>query len=285
MTCQFNCKVFSRDQAKPHLWCSTQLEDVSFSDDKTSFYAKDCALELSEDGNSYTIKSANDERAIVNVKVTRSTPGFHAGETGKTLFGTDLSNPWGTMRHAFWPRCVSEGTIVTKEGPIEFKGQAMFAYALQGMKPHHCAARWNFVDFQGKDYSALLMEYTTPPSYGSTVVTVGAIVKDGVIVTAGTGASATHTSIKADEENDWPEPTAVKFSWNGKSADDKAVEASIEGSLGPRIDKVDIMAEVPGFVKKIVAGTAGTKPYIYQVRGTPLAPLLLSLMICSTRRR
>jgi hypothetical protein len=25
------------------------------------------------------------------------------------------------------------------------------------------------------------------------------------------------------------------------------------------------MAEVPGFIKKIVAGAAGTKPYIYQV--------------------
>ncbi len=41
--------------------------------------------------------------------------------------------------------------------------------------------------------------------------------------------------------------------------------AECSGSLGPRIDRVDIMAEVPKFVKQIVAGAAGTRPYIYQV--------------------
>ena len=59
--------------------------------------------------------------------------------------------------------------------------------------------------------------------------------------------------------------TAIKFAWSGKSSDGQVVDAVIEGSLGPRVDKVDVMAEVPGFVKKIVAGAAGTKPYIYQV--------------------
>lgn len=264
-TCQFNSKVFYPRAAKPNLWCSDQLSEVEFSDDKINFYAKDCAVELSEDGTTYTIKSLTNALAIVNVTVTRTAPGFQVGNDGKTYFGTDLTNPWGSMRHAFWPRNKVEGTITTKDGPINFKGKALFIHALQGMKPHHAAAKWNFVDFQGPTYSAVLMEYTTPPSYGSTVVNVGGIAKDGELVTAGSSNSATHTSVKQDTENDWPEPSEVRFTWSGKTKDGKSVEAIMEGPLDERLDKVDVMAEVPGFVKKIVASAAGTKPYIYQV--------------------
>lgn len=223
-------------------------------------------MELSEDGTSYTIKSMNDQRSIVNLKVTRTTPGFVVGKTGKTLYGTDLNNPWGSMRHAFWPKCVAEGTITTPDGPIDFKGKAFYNFALQGMKPHHAAAKWTFLNFQGPTYAATMMQFTTPPSYGTTTVNVGGIVKDGEIIFAGADNLATHTKTKPDSENEWPEPEEVKLVWSGKTKDGKEAEALIEGSLGARQDRVDVMAEVPAFVKKIVAGAAGTKPYIYQVR-------------------
>ncbi|KAI0860664.1 survival factor 1 [Xylaria cubensis] len=274
-TVQFNSKIFYTDKSKPHLWCSTPLTDYDFSDDKTSFYAKDCAVELSEDGKSYAIKSMNDERSIVNLKVTRTAPGFVAGKDGKTLYGTDLSNPWGSMRHAFWPRCEAEGSIVTPDGPIDFKGKALFVMALQGMKPHHAAAQWDFLEFQGPTYSAILMEFTTPPSYGATVVGVGGIVKDGEIITAGATCHATHTKTNEDI-NGWPEPIEAKFTWSGATKDGKAVEAVIEGPT-ERQDCVDVMAEVPGFVKTIVASAAGTKPYIYQFAPQKLVTLKLKI--------
>lgn len=264
-TCQFNSKVFYLDESKPHLWCSTPLHNQDFSEDKTNFYADDCAVELSEDGTSYTIKSMNDQRSIVNIKVTRTAPGFVAGKSGKTLYGTDLSNPWGSMRHAFWPRCVAEGTITTPDGPIDFSGKAFYAFALQGMKPHHAAANWTFADFQSPSYSAVMMQFTTPPSYGTTTVNVGGIAKDGELVCAGVANEAVHTKSKPDSENEWPEPEELRLTWNGTTKDGKTVEAILEGPLETRLDKVDVMAEVPGFVKKIVAGAAGTKPWIYQV--------------------
>ena len=131
------------------------------------------------------------------------------------------------------------------------------------------AARWNFVNFQSPTYSAVMMEYTTPPSYGSTVVNVGGIATDGKIICAGSSNSAKHSEIKGDPENDWPEPGAVDFVWS----DGKGTEAELQGPLGPRLDRVDVMAEVPKFVKQIVANAAGTKPYIYQVCvSLPLPP-------------
>jgi hypothetical protein len=207
-----------------------------------------------------------DKRSVVNIKITRTAPGFVAGKTGKTVYGTDPANPWGYIRHAFWPRCVAEGTITTPEGAIDFKGQAFYSFAMQAMKPHHAAGKWSFANFQGPEYSAIMMQFTTPPSYGTTTVSVGGIAKDGEIVVAGVNNSATHTKTKPDADNQWPEPEEIKFTWSGSTKDGKAVEAVIEGPLGPRLDRVDVLAEVPGFVKQIVAGAAGTKPYIYQVR-------------------
>jgi len=38
----------------------------------------------------------------------------------------------------------------------------------------------------------------------------------------------------------------------------------VQGELGARVDRVDVLAEVPGFVKAIIAQAGGLKPYIYQ---------------------
>ena len=266
VTVQFNVKIFyPRSENKPNLWCSDPVSNVDFSEDKTSFYAQDCAIELSEDGNSYTIKSAVNKQSIVNLKVTKVAPGFQIGVDGKTLYGTDLKNPWGYMRHAFWPRNRAEGTITTEEGTINLKGSALFIMAMQGMKPHHAAAKWTFANFQGPSHSAIMMEYTTPPSYGSSVVNIGGIIKDDKILYAGCSNTVAHSKIKDDPQNDWPEPEEVKFEWSGKTKDEKSIQAVLEGPLDQRLDKIDVMAEVPAFVKNIVAAAAGTKPYIYQV--------------------
>ncbi len=143
------------------------------------------------------------------------------------------------------------------------------------------AAKWNFVNFQTPTYSAVMMEYTTPPSYGSTVVNVGGLARDGEIICAGSSNSVEHTEIQTDPDVDWPEPKAVKFSWSGKTKDGKDVVAEVAGPLGKRLDRVDVLAEVPKFVKSIVGGVVGTKPYIYQVWAwTSLRKM--TLILCST---
>lgn len=109
------------------------------------------------------------------------------------------------------------------------------------------------------------MEYTTPPSYGSTKVNVGGILKDGEIIYAGATNTATHTESAQDSDNGWPEPKSARYVWQGMTSDGKEVTAEVEGSLGPRLDRIDVMAQVPGFIKSIAGSVAGTRPYIYQV--------------------
>ena len=132
-----------------------------------------------------------------------------------------------------------------------------------------------------------MMEYTTPPSYGSTIVNVGGIAVDGAILCAGSrGNSVQHTKVISDHENEWPEPEAVKYVWGGVTNDKKSVSATLAGSLGKRLDKVDVMAKIPGFIKTIVGGVVGTKPYIYQVRCLQACirkspPLTVLLTVCT----
>ena len=38
-------------------------------------------------------------------------PGVIFGDNGTTYYGDDLENPWGSMRHLFWPRCSVSGTV------------------------------------------------------------------------------------------------------------------------------------------------------------------------------
>jgi Svf1-like C-terminal lipocalin-like domain len=110
-----------------------------------------------------------------------------------------------------------------------------------------------------------MMEFTTPASYGNTIVNVSALAKDDEIISAGALSSAKHTAVHKDSENDWPEPETVSFEWKGQTRDGRPVVADVTGSLGQRLDRVDVLAHIPGFVKTIVGGVVGTKPYIYQV--------------------
>jgi hypothetical protein len=137
ITSQFNSKIHYPDSSNPPLWSSDALSNHRFEADKFNFVADNCSLQLSEDGSAYTIKSSTNMKCIVDIKVTRTAPGFVVGKNGTSYFGTDPAAPWGSMRHAFWPRCSVEGNMLTQGGPIDFKGRGFFVHALQGMKPHH----------------------------------------------------------------------------------------------------------------------------------------------------
>lgn len=247
-----------------HLWLSDALENYGFDEEMVSFYADGLSIALNEAGDEYTIKAARNESGLVNLVFKRAAPGFQVGENGTTYYGTDPAAPWGEMRHRFWPRCTVTGTITTPEKNYDFKGRGIFIHAIQGMKPHHAAAKWNFVTFQTPTYSAIMMEFTTPASYGHTSVNVGGIVKDGEIVYAGATNTVKHTESKEDPETMWPEPISAEYKWAGKSKSGE-FSAILSGPLGERTDRVDILSHIPSFIKSVVGGVVGTRPFCYQV--------------------
>ena len=112
------------------------MNDHHFDEKKLSFLADKCSLLLSPDGLSYEVKSSASPDCMVDVRLTQQAPGFVVGENGTSYYGTDPKEPWGSMRHAFWPRCKASGTFKTKNGELDMQGRGMFVMALQGMKPH-----------------------------------------------------------------------------------------------------------------------------------------------------
>lgn len=149
-TSHFNTKIFNLKGDGPHIWHSDALQNFMFDEHMLSFGADNLTITLNEEGDAYTIKSTVNPDSIVDLKFTRTAPGFTIGKDGTSYFGTDPKNPWGSMYHGFWPRCSVEGTITTKEKTYDLNGRGVFIPALQGMKPHHAGNHFTTSVLRGK---------------------------------------------------------------------------------------------------------------------------------------
>jgi len=113
------------------------MENFEFYEQKWSCRADGFSIEFFESNDCYHITSTLDSETMVDVKIYRSIPGFKVGKDGKTNFGNDPRNPWGCIRHLFWPKGRAEGNVKVKGKKLTVDGKAIFVMALQGMKPHH----------------------------------------------------------------------------------------------------------------------------------------------------
>lgn len=266
-TAQFTFRLFhvSPSSIDENIWTSTKLSN--FRIEEANFYADGLSIELT-DNQQYHIKSSVTNDSIVDLLVNRLTPGVIFGKDGNTFYGDDINQPWGSMRHLFWPRCKVTGTILTPAKSYQINGFTMFVKALQGMKPHHAAKSWNFLNFQSENYSAVQMEFTTPPSYACTKVNIGIVTNNHEILYATINNSVIHQNPKIDDIG-WPVPQSISFNFIKDKKTEIADEndttvVTVSGELVNLVERVDVMAEIPQFVKNIVSNIAGTKPFIYQ---------------------
>lgn len=305
---QFTFRIFNAKKPQElNAWTSTKLED--FRIEGTNFYARGLSLELNEENNQYHFQSEVNAKTKIDLVVTRLTPGCKVGDDPSTYYGDNVEEPWGRMRHVFWPRNTVHGTItlckpepqsgdeeeqekqseeaepveeplgarnsVYEEQTITFAESkpafSMFVMAFQGMKPHHAAKAWNFMHFHSEKHSAVLMEFTTPKSYANTKVTVGILTTESDILSVTIDNEVRHLDAAVDSVG-WNVPKAISIDYDGchKDLPDDAVatgdriRATAEGPLDNLVERIDVMNEIPSFIKTIVSGVAGTKPYIYQ---------------------
>lgn len=264
-TAQFTFRLYNNNTGSSDancIWTSTALED--FRTEGSNFYAKDLSIEASGD-DTFTLISTVTPESEVHLVMKRLTPGVIFGKDGITLYGEDVENPWGSMRHVFWPRCSVKGTIKLKNATVEIDGYTMFVMAMQGMKPHHAAKLWNFLNFQSDKFSAVQMEFTTPRSYATTKVNVAILTSEDKIIATSVNNLVEHLDPEVDEVG-WPVPKGITFNFATEN-DDKVI-AKVGGKLTHLVERVDVMAEIPQIVKNIVSGVAGARPYIYQFCNT-----------------
>lgn len=262
---QFTFRLFHTTGDHENIWTSTKLSD--FRIEASNFYAEGLSIELTEN-STYVLKFSANEESNVDLTVVRLVPGVIFGKDGSTIFGDDIKEPWGTVRHLFWPRCSVVGTVVTPKRTFEINGYTMFVMALQGMKPHHVAKTWNFLNFQSEEFSAVQMEFTTPISYANAKVNIGIVTSKDKILLTSINNVVVHSELEIDEVG-WPAPKAIAFNFISDKKEEQPLDtdktfATVSGKLTKLVERVDVMAEVPQFVKTIVSGVAGARPYIYQ---------------------
>jgi len=248
---------------------------------------------------SYTITARpnNDVQVKVTVSRTADAPGWKLGnKRGRSFFGPNVDSPKGYVVHRFWPRTHASGMVVYKGKAIEIDGPGMLVHAIQGMRLDLVASRWNFAHFQSDAHggvSAIQMEFTTVKAFGLTgegsgnvKVNIGSIVVGGKLVTV-TGEThlpgeaetdgavvsrATHLAPQKDSHTTYMAPSGIRFQWRGPSLvqPGESVGAQLDLDIGPPnamnglIDKVDVLAEIPGPIKALLRAAVGVKPYIYQ---------------------
>lgn len=270
-TAQFTFRLFNHNNGTPaeqNLWTSTKLED--FRIEGSNFYANGLAIELSDDNKTYHLKSSVTPLSIVELTIERLVPGVIFGKDGFSHYGEDPAQPWGSMRHLFWPRNKVVGLLIQRNPEtgedvrkVEIDGYSMFVMALQGMKPHHAAKAWNFLNFQSENYSAVQMEFTTPPSYGNTKVNIGIVTSNDKILLTSVNNTVAHLDATVDEVG-WAVPKSIEFKYDGTPSTNADLKVEVSGPLTLMVERVDVMAEIPQFIKSIATGVSGTRPYIYQ---------------------
>ena len=284
-TAQFTFKVYNVNSPELNVWTSTKLEN--FRIEGFNFYADELAIEMDESGSTISIKSSVSPDSIVDLTLERCVPGVKVGENGTSYYGDNVEQPWGIMRHIFWPRNKCHGTLKVRSEigtesesersvkEIVFEKDApvysMFVMALQGLKPHHAAKAWNFLNFQSETHSAVVMEFTTPKSYANTKITIGMLCSETDVISVTIDNKFEHLDTKKDNVG-WPVPERIEVGFEGVKSDvsdedvasAEVVSALASGKLSQLVERIDVMSEIPSFVKNIVSGVAGTKPYIYQ---------------------
>jgi len=220
-------------------------------------------------------------------------------ETPDGAAGTD-----GYVVHRFWPRCHVSGIVRMGNEVLSLDSgsRGIFIHAIQGMRPNLVACRWNFGYFNSSDekegVSLVMMEFTTTSSYGNQVVNIGSVVVDDRLVAVAAEGTSKHLDTEpVDSDTSYPAPGKIEWNW-GKSrcllpsmgdAKNNTVEASILLDMSPKepaaagqprkfsglIEKVDVLAQIPYLVKKVISYVAGTKPYIYQFHNPTTAKISL----------
>ncbi|GES74237.1 oxidative stress survival, Svf1-like protein [Rhizophagus clarus] len=256
-TIQFTSRFFGNGV---NTFKSVNMSNFKLSPDRRSANANNMSITLNPECNKYTVNLTHKE-LIVSFEFERIDRGFKIGE-GKTYFGQNKST--GFVEHKFWPKGNVKGNIVVDGQAFDVSGVGLFVHAIQGMRPHLIASRWNFVNFQSDVTSLSMCEFETTPHYGSKKINQGSLVVNNKLVGVSVKNMAQFLETSLDPETKYDVPTKIKYTWEGRILEtNEEFSAFLELKLDVLMDKIDVLNEVPYFLKKIVQAFVA-KPYVYQ---------------------
>ncbi|CAG8623761.1 7556_t:CDS:2, partial [Dentiscutata heterogama] len=257
-TIQFTARFFG---AGINTFKSVNMSNFKLSPDRRSAQADNMSIILNPECSKYTVTLKHEQELIVSFEFERVDRGFKIGG-GKTYFGQDKST--GFVEHKFWPKGNVKGNIVVDGKAFDITGVGLFVHAIQGMRPHLIASRWNFVSFHSDIASLAMCEFETTPHYGSIKVNQGGLILNNKLVGVSVNNEAHFMQTTLDKETGYNIPNRIRYTWEGRTLDtEENFTARIEIKPKVLMDKIDVLNEVPYFLKKIVQAFVA-KPYVYQ---------------------
>ncbi|KAG0743473.1 hypothetical protein G6F57_009797 [Rhizopus arrhizus] len=265
-TISFTCRFYD-PETNTSIFKNITMSKFELSADKRSVRTDFFNIQLDTAQKVYKINITHPE-LVVSLEFKRVDKGFKVGE-GKTYLGGDNASAAGFVSHKFWPRAESKGTFIINHQVHEIEGDGMFVHAIQGMQPQLIASNWNFIDFHSKEASIGMMQFQTTKQYGSVNINQGSLVLNNQLVCVSVDNHVELMDLEKDPETEYDIPKRVKLTWKGKtikeqeSDETKDVSIVMVVEIKNLIDKIDVLAEIPFVIRKIVQ-TFVVKPYIYQ---------------------
>ncbi|KAI8372356.1 oxidative stress survival, Svf1-like protein [Choanephora cucurbitarum] len=265
-TISFTCRFYD-PETNTNVFKNINMSKFELSADKRSVKTDFISIQLDAEQKAYKINITHPE-LVVSLDFDRIDKGFKVGE-GKTYLGGDKASAAGFVSHKFWPRANAKGTFIVNQKIHEVEGDGMFVHAIQGMQPQLIASNWNFVNFHSDKASIGMMQFQTTKQYGSVNINQGSLVLNGELICVSIDNSVELLDMVKDTETDYDIPQKVKLTWKGKTIkkqeneEPKDVLIEMVVDVKNLIDKIDILAEIPYVIRKLVQSLI-VKPYIYQ---------------------
>ncbi|KAJ8660422.1 hypothetical protein O0I10_003880 [Lichtheimia ornata] len=267
-TISFTCRFYDPATKTNAFKNINQAYQFELSEDRRSVKTEFFNITLDPTQSTYKVQITHPD-LVVSLEFTRIDKGFKVGEGRTYLGGGDLNSAAGFVSHKFWPRATAKGTFIVDKVLHEVEGDGMFIHAIQGMQPQLIASNWNFCNFQGTDASLSMMQFQTTKQYGAVNINQGSIVLREKLISVSVENHVELLDLVKDEETEYDIPQKIKLTWKGKtikeSEDEEPKDVSVVMIVSVKnlIDKIDVLNEIPWFLKKLVQRFV-VKPYIYQ---------------------
>ncbi|CAG8495944.1 7933_t:CDS:2 [Funneliformis caledonium] len=243
---------------------SVNMSNFKLSKDRLSAEAENMSIKLNPECNKYKVILKHDKDLFIDFEFEQVDRGFQKKNGGKTYFGKKESE---YVQHKFWPKGIVKGNITVDGKTFDISGVGLFVHAVQGMRPHLIASRWNFVNFQSnddKDVSLSLCEFETTPHYRSKKSNQGGLIVNNKLVGVTDDNVTNFLETYLDPKTGYHVPSKIRYTWKGKTLEkSEDFSAYIEIKLDTPMDRIDVLNEIPYVLKKIVQAFVA-KPFVYQ---------------------
>ncbi|KAF7726025.1 putative cell survival pathways protein [Apophysomyces ossiformis] len=269
---------FYNPKTNTNVFKNINMSKFELSADRRSVKTDHFSITLDPSQTTYQVQITHPE-LVVSLDFTRVDRGFKVGE-GKTYLGGDQSSSAGFVSHKFWPRAQAKGTFIVEKILHEVEGDGMFIHAIQGMQPQLIASNWNFVNFQAPGTALSMMQFQTTKQYGAIEINQGSLVLNDKLICVSVDNHVELLDLQKDPDTQYDIPRKIKLTWRGKTIaeeenqETKDVSITMVVNIKNLVDKIDVLAEIPWFLKKLVQ-TFVVKPYIYQWLDTATAEIVV----------